>query len=197
MSSDFPALVNNNELALNEPERRRIVKLFQEKAVTSLSPEREMGPFLLYAVGDSLDTIALKTNLPKDVILATAIQYRWPEKAKMLRRDTLNPDFLQKELANTLLVATYKALMDDLGAVIAGKKSAKEVGLIPKNMAALQNLMDLVSKLNAPAAEPNAPAAQTHIHATNVQINQQLPAAEKADDVPDVKRLEMLKAIDS
>lgn len=186
-------VINTNELGLTDSEQKRIDKMIQDRSVHALAPEREIGPFLLYSVGDDISTIAIKTNLPKDVILATAIQYKWPEKARILKRESLNPIFLQKELANTLLVATYKSLMDELGQVIAGKKDAKQVGLIPKNMTAFQNLMDMITKLNAPAA-PNQPAPQTHIHAQNVQVNQQIAAPEEKKD--DAKRKEMLKALD-
>lgn len=198
--SDFVGLVKANELALTEIDQKRISKLFMEKAVTYLSPEREMGVFLLYSIGDDLETIAVKTNLPRDIILATAIHYRWPEKVKYLQKDALNPVFLQKELANTLLVATYQAMIRDLGQVIAGTKESKEVGLIPKNMAALQNLMDMVSKLNTIPSEPvpQAPGQSTTvIHASGpVQVNNQLPQGPVAPAADDPKRIAMLKAID-
>lgn len=194
MSSNLPTLIKQNDLALAIDDQTRLIRLCQEKAITYLSIEKESGPFLLYAVGDSISTIAVKTNLPKDVILLTAIYYRWSEKVKFLQKDGLDPEFLQKELANTLLVATYKSMIDDLGQVIAGKKMAKDVGLIPKNMAALNALMEMVSKINAPKELPTQPTQTTVIHAEQVQVNQQLSPSEVK--VMDPKRLEMLKAID-
>ena len=196
MSSDFNALATQNELSLKEDDIKRIVKLFRERSVTYLSPEREMGPFLLYSVGDSLETVAVKTNLPKDVILCTAIQYRWQEKIRYLKRDTLNILEVQKDLANTLLVATYKSILSDLGEVIAGKKDASEVGLIPKNITTLEKLMAMVKAVNAPEG---APINTTNvIHAQQVQVNQQVlePKKETQIEIIDDKRKEMLEAIE-
>jgi len=137
-----------------------------------LSPEREAGPFMLYCVGDDMEAIALKTNFPRDVLYVTAIHYDWKEKSSLLRSDSkdFNPANIQKDLAHTLLVATYLATKEQLQDVLAGRKKASQCSLIPKNVQALDKLMNMVSALSAP--ETSVAPGGTVVHAQNVQINQ-------------------------
>jgi hypothetical protein len=203
MSADLKALIVRNELNLPREAVDRLLTQNGRKALYALSPDKESGPFLLFCCGDDFDTIATKMNLPRDVIVATAIQYRWPDKARMLNRTDsgIVPGDLQKELVNTILVATIVAMQRDLGEVIAGRKEAKDCPLIPSSPQALQKLMEMVTSLNNPTpADPMKP--QTVIHATNVQVNQQqgLPEAPKAlPETPEKAtelKLAMLKDIE-
>lgn len=181
--NDLKALIVQNELALPQEQVDRLLSLNGRKGLYALAPEKESGPFLLFCCGDPLDTISAKMNLPRDVIVATAIQYRWPEKAKILNRKEAGivPADLQKELVNTILVATVVAMQRELGDVIAGRKEAKDCSLIPSTPASLEKLMAMVTALNAGTPAPGGPAPdptpRTVIHAQNVQVNQGLPAA--------------------
>ena len=203
MSGDLKSLIARNELNLPKEAVARLMSQYGRKALYALSPDKEPGPFLLYGCGDNFDTIATKMNLPVDVIVATAIQYRWPDKSRLLNRTEsgLVPGNLQKDLVNTILVATIVSMQRELGEVISGKKEAKDCALIPSSPQALQKLMEMVSSLNNPQpADPMKP--QTVIHATNLQINNQqappeaqvglLEAPEKASEL----KLAMLKDIE-
>lgn len=202
MSADLKALIVRNELGLPQEAVARLLTQNGRKALYALSPDKEPGPFLLFCCGDDFDTIATKMNLPRDVIVATAIQYRWPDKARTLNRTDAGivPGDLQKELVNTILVATIVAMQRDLGEVIAGRKEAKDCPLIPSSPQALQKLMEMVTALNNPAAAPDPLKPQTVVHATNVQINQALPETPKAlPETPEKAaelKLAMLKDIE-
>ena len=83
MSSDLKSLIVQNELNLPKEAIERLLSLNGRKGLYALSPEKEPGPFLLWCCGDDLNTISAKMNLPVDVIVATAIQYRWMEKSRI------------------------------------------------------------------------------------------------------------------
>ena len=187
--SNLVPFIAKNDLGLEKSEVDRLSLMASKGQLFPLSSEKEPGYFLLYCLGDDLSMIAAKTNIPRDVIFATAINYRWTEKAKILNRDneSLVPLDLQKELVNTILVATVVAMQRELGDVIAGRKEAKECRMIPQSPASLEKLMAMVTALNAPK-EAAPQEAKTVIHAQNVQVNQGLPpqpapveSAEKAE----------------
>jgi hypothetical protein len=173
LSSDLKSLIVQNELNLPKESVERLLSLNGRKGLYALSPEKEPGPFLLWCCGDSLDAISAKMNLPMDVIVATAIQYKWAEKSRILHRDKAGivPADLQKELVNTILVATVMSMQRQLGDVIAGRIDASECALIPSSPQALQKLMEMISALNGSAPAP-VEQPRTVIHATNVQVNQ-------------------------
>lgn len=193
--NDLKALIVQNELALPKEQVDRLLSLNGRKGLYALAPEKEPGPFLLFCTGDDLETISAKMNMPRDVIVATAIQYRWPEKARVLHRDKpgIVPADLQKELANTILVATVVSMQKELGEVIAGRKDAKDCPLIPSSPAALEKLMAMVTALNTPggAAGPQPePKPTTVVHANNVQFVQHVETKK------DEKRETMIRALE-
>lgn len=170
---DIKALVVRNELQLEQGKIDHLISLINARSLSYLSPEKEAGPFLLYCCGDDLERIATKTSLPLEVIFLTAIYYRWPEKAKLLQKDITAQSIqgLQKDIAKSLLVATYIAMQKQLGDVIAGRVDPKSCGLIPKNMQALDRLMNMVNEINEGPRDNNTGGTRTTIQAQNVQIN--------------------------
>jgi hypothetical protein len=157
----------------------RIEKSFDRRDIAPLSSEKETGLFLMYAMGDSLELIAEQTNIPKDVVALTALTYDWDTKVQDVRkfRNSDKVNEIQRELVNTLLLATYASVKKDLALVIAGKKEAREVALIPKTIDKLSQLMTLVSDINNPEAQAQASASAgalksggTVVQAQNVQI---------------------------
>lgn len=180
MSSDLKALVERNDLKLPSERVESLKRMLAQKAVSHLSPERESGPFLLYCLGDDINTIAAKTSFPIEVIALTAMYYKWNEKIELYNkiRDK-NPAEIQKDLVNSLLVATYVGISRELGDVIAGKKDAAECKLIPREIKDLEKLIAMVQSVNgAPAPEGGS---RTVVHAQNVQINQQVAPDEKKE----------------
>jgi hypothetical protein len=168
--SDINALVVNNNLNLPQEKITNLLSGLKNKTISYLSPDKETGCFLLYACGSSYEEIAIKTSYPVDIIMLTAIYYRWWEKVATLGIiDTNNSTSeLQKDLLNTLLVATSVSIKKQLGDVIAGRIDAKHCPLIPKSPLALKQLMDMINEMNAPKEEVKP---QTVIHGTNVQVN--------------------------
>lgn len=176
--------------ALLDPDEIECIKAKARKGtVAALSREREEGPFLLFCCGDDLHTIATKTGFPVDVIYMTAESYEWERKAAAIRSETGNfdPIKIQKELSKNLLIATHMAVQAQLKDVLAGRKSAAECPLIPKNIMALKQLMEMVSSLQNPEEKGSN---STVVHAQNVQINNTQVLPELSDIELEIRRLE-------
>jgi len=186
-----------NDLNLPKAEVNRLLSINGKQGLAPLSQDKEQGLFLLYCSGYDIDAITVKTNWPKDVILITAIHYRWVDKAKLLAQTqniTNMPLFLQKELVNSILIATFVSYQKELGEVIAGKKQAKDCALIPSSQGSLEKLINLVSAVNG--ATPPADKNTTVVHAQNVQINQGGEQKESVKTLDDPNRAEMLAALE-
>jgi hypothetical protein len=197
VSTDLKAMIVRNELALPKESVDRLLSMNGRRQLSPLSLDSEAAPFLLYCCGDTLEVIAAKTNLPKDVIVATAIYYRWPEKAKLLSRDNVvsAPGDITNDLVKTILVATAISMQRDLGDVIAGRKDPKDCPLIPKSISSLQTLIEMVQAAGgAPAPAAPTPGV-TNITATNVQINTNEPAKPENEQDKAVSRLAKLKEL--
>jgi hypothetical protein len=199
--SDLKTLIQENDLGLSKTEVQRLLSINGKQGLAPLSPDKEQGLFLLYASGYDIDAIAAKTNWPKDVIMVTAINYKWATKARILITQgnvTNMPLFLQKELVNSVLIATFVSYQKELGEVIAGKRQAKDCALIPSSQGSLEKLINLVSSVNGAAPPPDKPT--TVVHAQNVQINQGSETKEPPKEPPklpeDPKRAEMLAELD-
>lgn len=185
MGSLIPAL-NNSKLVPDDVKKKLEAKL-KKGTIGPLSPERESGPFMLFACGDNIDTIALKTNFPKEMLYLTALHYEWELKVKLLHGESgeFNAERVKKDLANTLLVATYISAKEQLQAVLSGRKKAEDCPLIPSNTAQLDKLMNMLQTLENP---PNqAGSGGTVVNAQNVQINNSSPEKEIASDDKDYK----------
>lgn len=167
---DIKSLVVRNSLQLPDDQVKRLTTMLYQKSLSYLSPDKEEGPFLLYAMGNDFETIALKTNYPIDIIYLTAIRYDWLGKATLINKvKNLSPAEIQKDIANTLLIATWVSIQRELGEVMSGKKAAKDSKLIPQSTKSLSELIDMVNKVNG-LSEVKAGAGSTIVNATNVQI---------------------------
>lgn len=155
---------------------RRVEGLLAKSQTGPLPNDREFGPFLLFALGDSIDEVAAKTGIPVDVVYLTAISYRWMEKREELARKG-NVQLimaLQRQLVNNLLVATQASVLKQVGEVMSGKLAPEKCSLIPRSLHGLKALMEMVSDINnLVAANEAAPNNTTVIHAVGqVQVNQ-------------------------
>lgn len=139
-----------------------------------LSPDKESGPFMLYCCGDDFESISLKTNLPIDVLYVTAAHYNWLQKSASLKdkNGEFSPSNIQKDIANSLLIATSLAMKEQLEDVLSGRKKPSSCPLIPKNIGSLNKLMEMVSAIHNPESPLGNNA--TVVHAQNVQINQNI-----------------------
>jgi hypothetical protein len=171
---DIKALVVKNDLQLEQAKIDSLLSQLSRGSLSFLSPEREAGPFLLYCCGDDFKTISIKCSLPLEIILITAMYYKWPTKAELLQKDITAQSIedLQKDMTKSLLVATYIAMQKQLGDVIAGRTDASKCGLIPKNMQSLGRLMDMVQSLTESKDHKDSAGGgtRTTITANNVQV---------------------------
>lgn len=162
--------------AMSPADGERVRKLVTAGSISYLSPEKEVGPFMLFLLGDSLEAVAEKTQYPRDIILVTAAHYRWDEKKSVLVQTGKESELIkdiEKNLLNMMLLATYKAFSKEIGEVMAGKKNASDCRFIPSSMQGLGKLLEMVEKANKLVAldkPPETQQPQTVVHAQNVQI---------------------------
>lgn len=202
MSSELTVRVD--DLPDLSPEQKEKVKRYIRNGMTShLSADKEVGPFMLYMMGYSLEAVAKASGFPFDVICLTAAHSRWAEKRNLLQTGGPNVAMeMQKNIANMMLVATFLASQQELADVLSGKKEAIKSHLAVKSLSGLQNLVDIVMKLNGmvdPNGNPVAPPG-TVIHAQNVQINnnsspEEVKSAEEKKLAAAKERAEKLKAL--
>lgn len=181
--SEIRTLIVKNQFNLPEEKINSLMHGLANRTISYLSPDKEAGPFLLYTTGSSLEEITLKTGYPADIILLTAIYYKWEEKAKALGMSNSEGASreIQKDLLNTLLIATTLSVKRQLGEVIAGRLDPDKVPLIPKNPASLEKLMAMLNALQeVPEA---APQPVQYIQAENVQINQGISGQETKEPI--------------
>jgi hypothetical protein len=194
--SDLRHDIIKNELGLSLEITNRLLTSLGRGKLYSLSPDKESGAFMLYCIGNNFEEISIKLNLPLDVIITTAIQYSWFNKTKILKKspDTASVD-MQKDLVNSILVATVISMQRTIGEVISGKADPKDCPLIPNSVASLEKLMNLMAMLNAPQSTDKGTNQTTVITTQNLQINNQAPVAKELPEKI-VSRLDMLKALD-
>lgn len=181
MSNELIPIISEQKESRITPERRRVVeKSISKGQVSFLSPDKEGGPFHLFQIGNSLEVIAEKTSYPLDVIYATAVHYQWEEKLKdvtsLIVSEVPSNEFvkqMQADFIKTLLVATYKREMKELGDIIAGRKDAKNNRLLPNNLHGLEKLINMVTAETTPPKETQQPVnGGTIIQGQNVQVIQ-------------------------
>lgn len=140
----------------------KVRRLVRQGQASPLAAERETAPFLMFLAGDSLDEIAYKQQIPRDIIEVTAVHYKWEDKKQVFGGSGLNLSVvLQKKIADTLLITAYTQVLKDMADVSAGRKDAKDCLFIPKSTAALSQLMEFVNAANAAIngpQDPNKPA---------------------------------------
>jgi hypothetical protein len=194
---DIKTLVVRNEMGLPKEQVDKLSRLLANRTVTYLSPDKEAGAFLLYSIGRTLPEIATQLSIPPEVIILTALQYKWQEKAILLQSQegglkTLQD--LQKDLASSILVATLLTAQKELGDLIAGRIKPSECAWLPRNMQSLEKLMNMINNLNPVAPAVPAPAP-TVVHAQNVQINQNAATHQPSDTMDRAKKIEYLEAM--
>lgn len=189
---DLRSIITKNEKKLPQEQVDKLLKVLSTKSATYLSPEKEAGAFLFFCLGKSTEEISALLSFPKEVILLTYFQYKWEDKAALLKKSdgglkTIGD--LQKDLTSSLLVATLLAAQKQIGDFIAGRISAKDCKWLPNNMQSLEKLMNMINSLNpAPAPATNV------ITATNVQVNNTLPPGSniKLDQESKIKLLKKI-----
>lgn len=188
------ALITSVDIGLQPEQITKLSRMVQRGEASQLSPDKEGGPFMLYIMGDSIDTIATKTSYPIEIIQLTAIYYRWPQKAKSIHDMSVdNGDGdpamkkVQKDLVNQILIATYMATQKELGDVIAGRKDPRRCRLLPNNIHSLEKLINMANLANSPAVQEVK--ANTIIQGQNVQVIQNEDAKVKKKDEKQIQQM--------
>lgn len=143
-------------------------------STTPLASDKESKVFPLYVLYGDIIQVASIIEVPLDVVKTTAERFNWEERKQALM-ETKGASGLvtdvQKDLANTLLMATAVFYKKELGDLIMGRDKASD-RLIPKSMQALSALMEMVASLNGLGGKVETPIRGTVVNAQNVQINQ-------------------------
>jgi len=164
---DLKSLILQNEFGLEQSKVMSLVTMVNARQANYLSPDKEAGLFLLFVMGKTLQEISVECSYPLDIIILTAIYYRWHQKATALGLTDADKSVeeIQKDILKSILVATAVTTKRELGNVIAGRDKASS-GLIPKNIQGLKQLMEAIEALNPKVPE----ASGTVINANNVQV---------------------------
>lgn len=173
-------LVVRRPAGITPEDHQKALKLRTAGASAPLSPDKEVGPFMLFLIGADVEEVAVKTGYPKDVVLLTAIQYKWQEKRDMLIESGKEAELIkdmEKGLVNNLLLATYHKITREVAEVVSGKR--EDSVYIPKSIQSLQRLLDMVEKANK-LGIVDAPSVVggTVVNAQNVQIVQNSDSSE-------------------
>lgn len=187
---DLKTLILQNDFGLEQSKVMALVTAINARTLSYLSPDKEAGVFLLFCLGKTLNEIAMETSYPLDVIILTAIYYRWHQKSVALGLTDYEKSVeeIQKDLLKSILVATTISTKKQLGDIIAGRADANKSGLIPKNIAGLKQLLESIESLNPKTEQPQG----TTITATNVQIVNN--AAAPAIEGDKIQRLKLIAA---
>lgn len=174
---------------------KRVEGLVQRGQTAPLTSDREWGPFILFVLGDSIEEVSQKMNIPVDVLYLTAITYHWKEKKTKLmeKGESQLIALLQKKLVNQLLVATQASIAKQVGEILAGRMSPDKCPLIPKNLNGLKLFMEIVSEINNLTTDNTSNSSKNVINAQNVQIVQPLSPP---DNSLEEKRKKILDSVD-
>lgn len=178
--SNLPAEWRDRLTQLAPTEVARIERLAAANQTAPLTQEKEVGPFLLFVLGDSVEEIAIKTGTPRDVMYLTYLKYNWEEKRTELQKSGQVSviSALQKQMVNYLLLATNTTISKQVAQVMSGALAPEKCPLIPRSLHGLKLLLELVKEVNQ-VNQPQTTNTTNVIHAQNVQVNQQLPAAKE------------------
>ena len=160
-----------------------IKKSISESKAQMLGPEKEVGPFYLYLMGDSYESVAEKTGWSLEIIAVTALKFRWYEKknACSLVSEKEGAKYVLKSAMSAMLAATAHVLTQQSKDVMSGKLDASECRYIPKNVKELQSFMNVVSQIYELNSK-NENNQNVTVNIANVGSNQQ-PAIVAQEDV--------------
>jgi hypothetical protein len=170
---------------------RRVEGLVVRGQTAPLQSDREIGPFLLYVIGDTIEEVATKTGIPVDVVYLTAIAFRWEEKRAALAKqgNVAVVTALQKQLVNNLLIATQASILRQVGEVMSGRLPPEKCSLIPRSLQGLKTLLEMVKEVNTMVSAGDTKTSTNVIHAENVQINQTVAPEEPKDQMALLKKM--------
>lgn len=134
-----------------------------------LSDGAELGPYLFFLMGETIQEISDKTGLPKEILALSARKHNWAERReKFTGNGRTVPQEMQRQMANSLLVATFMAVSEEVKGVMSGEIHPSQAKFIPKNLNGLQTLVQMVTAISS-AEEPKK--GSTVIKAENIQMN--------------------------
>ena len=183
----------NKELEIPEDHLERLRSEIRRGGIAQLSPEKEAVPFMFYALGNDWETIASQTNIPVDIIYATALYYDWGKKIKALRDKStgFSAKDMLGDIYNMSMVVIKHGMQEMAKEVLTGDRKVSQFPLFPKNLHGFEKLFTILEKLKELSGEiapANAPGS-TVIQAQNVQVNNNITEVMSDDDM-EARRVE-------
>lgn len=195
--TDLVPAIQTNALGLTAEVVEKTARAVRAKTAAPLSADRETGLFLLFCSGDTIDMLSFKTQMPIEIIVATAVHYQWLNKAKAL--GLTSPDDIaqesRKQLLRQLAIATHVSVQKQLTDIIAGREDPSTCRLIPRDIKELEKLLAMIKDLEGttpPAGGAHPPGVTVINNPQNVQVVQQqtnLPAPEPVSRTVRLRKL--------
>ena len=158
--------------------------------------------FYYFMLGEELEEISSKFNLPAGILSFTAIVDGWPK-----RRDAIltavpgskaqKAENAAVDLITDSIIATTAIFRQQLEDVIKDPSKFKECALIPRNLKELKNLIEMLDTLS-PDKDKGGNKGGTNIYLNNmIRANQNNPDLLSAHDAEfaSTDRVQALKAL--
>ncbi len=133
-----------------------------------LSKELEQSCFYYYSMGDTLEEVSSKLEIPLGMLAYTALHYDWHKRkflldnakpgSRMSKAETAAADLVADAIVAT--AAVYRHMLAD---VIKNPEKAEDCPLIPRNVKEMQVLLQLLQVSQPKSNIPPAPAVNVNI----------------------------------
>jgi hypothetical protein len=142
-------------------------KAVEKGAASTLSAEREQGPFMLYLLGNDYQSIAEQSGWPLNVILFTALKNNWFEKKQMLDLDNQKEAarYVIKQAVNSMLATTTAVIMKQMQQIMKGEIDPADCKYIPKDIYAMEKFLSVAQQLHKLTEKSESSSVQ------NINVN--------------------------
>jgi len=198
VTNQLPAEWKSQLAHLPDSDVSRLENLMARGATSPLNTDKEVGPFLLYLIGNSLEDVASQVGAPKDVIYLTFLKYNWLAKKEQITKNGMQEAVkaIHRDMVNSVLLATSKHLKEQVAKVLSGELPAEKCSYIPRSLHGVRQLIEMSSEVNDIVEKVDQKnGGVTIIHAQNAQVNQNTEQPkEEVIRIPREQRLAQLAA---
>lgn len=212
---DFREKIRNERLVVFDKARPRDVSdtawesamRHAETNGSKLSKELEQSCFYYYSMGDTLEEVSNKLDLPLGVLTYTALHYEWFKRKFILNNAKPGSRMSRAEIAASDLVAdaiiaTAAVYRHKLAEVIKNPSKAEDCPLIPRNIKEMQVLLQLLEVSQPKNIHSQAPSVNVNIANMGGPPPQVLAdhdtleaLSASKDESPDLARIDVLKML--
>jgi hypothetical protein len=185
-----------------------IAKTHASMIGTRLPQQTEDAAFYFFVLGDALEDIAARLNLPIGVMVYTCLMSKWHEKRKALTKEASKnkmqrADQAAVDLLTDAIIATTAIYRTQIAQAMRDPEKAKDCPFIPKNLKEIETLLKLFKSFDA-SNLPQQTQPNIHLNIANMLGNR--PRVESVDEPLEIESpnearqdrlrvLELLKAV--